>query len=227
MTLELSPRRLARGLWWTTASVALAGLAAELLPRVWAGAPAWPTALLSLSYEGNLPTWYATVLLFGCGLLLELCALHARRAGAPHPRRWALLGWLFFYISLDEAVELHEHLGGLLELHGVLYFSWIVPAAIVVALLGVAYLPFVRDLPARTRRRFVLAGVLYVGGALFMELPLGWWTERAGEGSLGYALLDVVEESLELAGATLFLGALLDYLSTRALLVRLGEEPSA
>ena len=111
-------------------------------------------------------------------------------------------------------------------MHGVLYFSWVVPAGIIVAALGIAYLPFLRRLPARTRWRFVLAGALYVGGALLMELPLGWWAERAGDDNLVYGLLDFVEESLELAGTSLFLAALLDYLGARGVVLRLAEEPS-
>jgi hypothetical protein len=226
MTLDVSPRRLARRVWCATAVVACAGLLGELVQRRWTGAPRWLGPLFSLSYEGNLPSWYSAMLLFGCSVLLGLAAADARRSSAPHPRRWALLALVFLYMSLDEAAELHEHLGGLLELHGALYFSWVVPAAVVVAVLGVAYLPFLRDLPVRTRWRFIVAGVIYVGGALLMELPLGWWTERAGDDNLVYALLDFVEESLELAGTSLFLAALLDYLGGRGLVIRVGEAPS-
>ena len=47
-----------------------------------------------------------------------------------------------------------------------------------------------------------------------MELPLGYWTERAGANNLTYALIDFVEESLELCGASLFVLAVRDYLSS-------------
>lgn len=157
----------------------------------------------SLSYEANVPTWYASVLLFSCGALLGVVAHHAYRVASRDRHRWALLAAIFVYISLDEAVEIHEH-AAYFDTGGVLYFSWVIPAAIVVALVGLAFLPFVRRLPPLTRRRFVIAGALYVGGALGMELPLGWWTERSGDQNLGYGLIDWVEESLELAGATYF-----------------------
>jgi hypothetical protein len=102
-----------------------------------------------------------------------------------------------------------------LELHGVLYFSWVVPGAGLVALFALAFLPLLRRLPARPRGQFLLAGGLYVAGALGMELPLGWWTERAGEDTLVYAVLDHVEEVLELVGASLFLAALVEQLGLR------------
>ncbi len=199
---------LAPGLGAATGLIALLGLGVELLhARSHAPAVEVLVGFLSLSYEGNLPTWYASSLLLLCAVQLGLIA-RALPAGDRLRWHWWLLVVLFAYMSLDETVELHEHLGGHLDTGGVLYFDWVIPAAAVVVLLGLLFLPFLRRLPATSRRRFVLAGALYVGGALLMELPLGWWTERAGPETLGYALIDWVEESLELAGVSLFLLAL-------------------
>jgi hypothetical protein len=39
-------------------------------------------------------------------------------------------------------------------------------------------------------------------------LPLGWWVERAGNDNLGYALIDWVEETMEMIGASLAVVAL-------------------
>lgn len=174
--------------------------------------------LLSLSYEQNLPTWAATCLLFACGVSLARVAVRARATRAPFARRWWALAGAFFYLSLDEMAELHESLAG--AGGGVLHFDWVIPGAVIVALLAAVYAPLVRALPPVTRRRFVVAAVLYVGGALVMELPLGWWVERAGEDNLGYALIDAVEELLELGGAAIFL------LAVRAHAATLASEPS-
>jgi hypothetical protein len=178
---------------------------------------------LSLSYERNLPTWYASALLLGCALVLAGIARAATLAQAPGRRHWWALAALFLYISLDESVGLHEHLGGLLSLGGVLYFTWVVPAAVLVAVGGLAFLPFLARLPPRRRKQFIGAGVLYVGGALLMELPLGWWTERHGNDNLVYALIDHVEEALELVGASLFLAALTEELGERVVLTARAE----
>lgn len=193
--------------------VVLLGFAVEIAHAVWPGG--WIDALvplLSLSYEQNVPTWVASCLLFACGTVLALIGLEASRARSPLRGYWYGLAALFAYLSLDEFVGFHEHLGGLVELHGALYFSWVVPAGVAVAIVGSTFVPFLRRLPRRTRRQFLIAGALYVGGALGMELPLGYWTERAGSDNLVYALIDGVEEGMELAGTTLFLLALLEYL---------------
>ena len=115
------------------------------------------------------------------------------------------------YVSLDEAVELHEQLGGLVGTNGVLYFDWIDIAGPIVAVLAIAYWPFLRDLPPVTRRRLITAAIVYVGGALVMEMPLGLVAERGATESLSYALIDWVEETMEMVGAGLALLALLDY----------------
>src|SRR5688572_22379392 len=182
------------------------GLSAEILHHgPYPDASEEIVGLLSLSYEGNLPTWYSSALLLACSALLALIA----RGAADHRRRWTLLAVLFGYLSIDESVGLHEQLNSLVELGGPLYYGWILPAAAIVVALGLAYLRFVIALPAPTRRRVILAGCLYVGGALLMEIPLGLWTEAHGDGNLGYALIDFAEESLEMTGASLFLVALL------------------
>ena len=159
---------------------------------------------LSLSYEANLPTWMSS------GLLL-VCAIVAGAIAAARPlwhRQWwgitAILGWM----SLDEAAELHEHLGGLIGTNGIFYFDWVIPATAVVLALALVYLPFVRALEARTRNRLLIAAAIYLGGALVMELPLGWWTEHHGSEGLTYGVIDWVEETMEMIGASLALVAL-------------------
>jgi hypothetical protein len=163
---------------------------------------------LSLSYEANLPTWYSSGLLWTAALGLAACGF--RELGRARAWWWGLAA-IFMLLSLDEAVELHEDLGGA-ELHGVLYFSWVVPGALLTGAFCAAYLRFWWRLPPTTRRGFAWAFAIYVGGALGMELPLGAWYERYGDEDLGYALLDFLEESLEIAGLSVFLIAISEHL---------------
>ena len=196
--------------------LATLGLSVELVHALWRPRGFKPVLwFLSLSYEQNLPTWYASGLLLCCALALAAISREATLSGAPLRRHWWGLAAAFLYLSMDEAVGLHEYLGGGWELRGVLYFSWVVPAAVLVTALALVYLPFLSRLPERPRRRFLVAGALYVGGALGMELPLGYWMERHGDANLTYALIDWVEETLELLGASLFLAALVEYLEAR------------
>ena len=192
---------------WILAAIAVvsgAGLAVELLhDRI----PEQILLHLSLSYEGNVPTWLSSSLLLGCAIAAGLVASEA----TAWRRHWWGMAIAFGWVSLDEAAEIHEHLGGLVGTHGILYFDWVIPAAAVLVALTALYLPFMRALPRVTRNRLLLAAVIYIGGAVGMELPLGWWTERHGNEGLGYALIDWVEETLEMIGAAIALVSLLAY----------------
>ena len=201
----IEPRALRRGLLAAVAACSALGLLAEL----WNATSEHSlrehlVPLLSLSYEHNVPTWLASSLLLACALAAGAIA----RAAPSWRRHWWGMAAVFAYASLDEVAQLHEHLGGHFETSGVLYFSWVIPAVGILGVLTAVYLPFVRALAPATRRRLIVAGAIYVGGAVAMELPLGWWTERAGPDNLGYGLIDWVEETLELLGASLALVAL-------------------
>lgn len=88
MTNEPTPLDLAlkRGLWIATPLASAAGLAAELSEYT-IGADERLVELFSLSYEQNVPTWYASALLLSCATLLA-----ARRATRRAPRRRTAAG---------------------------------------------------------------------------------------------------------------------------------------
>ncbi len=166
-----SARRLLVGLG---AGFSLAGLAAELARHL-GGVHGPFVGLLSLSYEGNLPSWYASALPLACAGLLAWTA-----AGEQQDRgHWRVLALGFVAIAVDEAVGFHEQLSGIFDTSGVLHFDWVIPAGALVLALGLYFLGFLRRLSRETARRFVLAGAVYVGGAVLCELPLGWWTEQS------------------------------------------------
>ncbi|HUS27989.1 MAG TPA: hypothetical protein VMZ53_05755 [Kofleriaceae bacterium] len=198
-------RALRRWLLAGVAVVAVLGLAAELA-HAYAPTDLGEALLpkLSLSYEQNLPTWFSSSLLL-------LCAIAAGAiASRPPPMRlhWWGMAVVAGWMSLDEAAEIHEHLAGHFNTHGVLYFDWVIPATAIVIALALVYVPFVRRLESATRTRLIIAATIYVGGALMMELPLGWITESRGIENLAYALVDWVEETMEMIGAALAFVAL-------------------
>ena len=226
--IGLSKSNLRLPLFVALAIVVSAGVVVEMLQPVYGlSTQAGIVPFLSMSYEGNVPTFYTAVILMLDASLLALAALAAKKARERFVPHWWVLSLGFVYIAVDEVFSFHEAAGGLLDLSGVLYFSWVVPAALVVVLVGLAYVPFLRGLPARTRIRFLIAGAIYVGGAVGMELPLGYWTEKHGSHNLGYGLIDAVEEALEMLGLNLFLLWLVDHLAGKHVRVLFGSsEPN-
>ncbi len=194
--------------------VALAGLAVEIAEdSLGLDDPYDLLDLFSLSYEANVPTWLSACMHATSALLLALIASGKQQSGAPFVRHWWGLSIIFAYISIDEFVQIHEEMNAWFDLSGALYFGWVIPAAILVSIFVLSYWRFLAHLPWMTRFRFIRAGAVFVGGAMGIELILGYWTDLHGSHNLGYAIIDWVEESMEMVGAGLFLSALVGVLA--------------
>ncbi len=185
--------------------------------------------LFYVDVEDNIPTWYSSSMLLVCALLLGAIGSIARRDGDRFAAHWGALSLLFVCLSLDEAVSIHERvtelLRALMNAHGVLFFTWVIPGAAMTALLGLAYLRFLAHLPRSTRRLVLLAACLYVGGALGMEMVGGLYVERYNMWNLPYSFLATLEEWLEMQAVVVFVYALLSHLSVHGggLYFRVGD----
>ncbi|HET7876233.1 MAG TPA: hypothetical protein VFN71_12010 [Methylomirabilota bacterium] len=218
MTLTVSPRRAAWLLGGAVAGLVMAGVAGQISKHVFGHDRLLGfVRLFDLDAEANVPTWYASVTLLLCAGLLGLIARAESERGGRDATRWAVLALIFVGLSIDEAASIHElaikPLQTAWNTRGIFYFGWIIPGGIFALLVGVAYGRFLWRLPIRTRRRFVLAGALYVGGALGVEMAGGAVAGSYGREQLGYVALATVEETLEMIGILVFLYALAAHLA--------------
>ncbi|MBW2280593.1 MAG: hypothetical protein JRG76_06285 [Deltaproteobacteria bacterium] len=215
LRISVPARPIGRVLWSTAALLIGLGLFTEVAAYV------YDTPVLTrldlffnLAYESNVPTWFSFALLFLSALLLFAIFRGVRDRSEPLGLYWLGLSIAFFYISCDEAIVIHEGLNDPLReslgTGGVLYYPWVLPVGIAVAAIGLAYLRFLRALPSPFGRRFMVAGSVYVTGALLLEFPTAAWYERYGE-DLGSGLWAWLSESFEIAGLCLFFLALLAY----------------
>jgi len=121
-------------------------------------------------------------------------------------------------MAVDESVEIHERLGpplrAMLGARGPLYFAWVIVYGILGLGLLAVYLKFLIDLRPKTRLLFIVAGSIYVTGALGFELLEGPQVEAYGHTGWAYAVFGSVEEVLEMAGIVIFIYALLDYMGS-------------
>ncbi|NNL54202.1 MAG: peptidase M48 Ste24p [Woeseia sp.] len=166
--------------------------------------------------EGNVPTLYSAVALLFCSSLLALITTANWRRPDGWRFHWLGLTILFFLLAIDEGTAIHEEVGTFLEDYleatGALYFLWVLPYGIATLVLGLTYLRFVLQLPPDTRMRFVLAGVIFLSGALGVEMLGAWEAGLHGTTTVTYCLLYSVEEMLEMLGVILFMYALLLHL---------------
>jgi hypothetical protein len=176
--------------------------------------------LFNVNREQNIPTWFSSFLLFTAALLLLVIAYAHRQKQDRYSRRWFVLGLIFFYLSIDESAYIHEMFTEPLQIalntQGYLYFAWVLLGIAFVGIVGLAYARFVWKLPPQTRWRFILAGAIYVGGALGVEvISANEWFKADGT-SLLFSAIGTVEEFMEMTGVIVFIYALLLYLADYA-----------
>ncbi len=123
---------------------------------------------------------------------------------------------LFLFLSIDEAVSLHEAFGAFLENKfrptGFFTAAWVIPGLAFVAVAFLASLKFLGHLPRKTKYQFLGAGIIYVAGAVGLEMIAAnfWWSSHQLEG-FSYKLLVAGEEFLEMSGVIAFIYSFLSY----------------
>jgi hypothetical protein len=171
--------------------------------------------LFHLGKEANIPTWYSATLLLLASLLLFLIAGVKQNLNEMQWVGWFLLATIFLYLSADETALLHERIAMYISSRfpgsPLMTFGWILPGIIAIGIIGLAYVPFLLALPAKTRRLIIASGVIYLGGAIVTEFAAIPY-EFGKTLDMGFALLVALEELMEMCGVILLIYTLLDFL---------------
>ena len=170
----------------------------------------WQLAVFDLDEEESFGTWFSSGILFVAGVLLlnqagALCpdrSSELRSAESSEHRWWFVLGLAFVFLSVDEVVGMHELMNTLMEEN-----PWTVVGFPVLVLVGLSYLPFLWRYRGRTAVLFVVAGVIYGGGAVGVE----HYTD-ADVNSLHYNMWTALEEGMEMYGVIVLIYAILDFM---------------
>jgi len=179
------------------------------------------TNYVDLDIEKNIPSFYSAFAIFLCSLLF-FCISSLEKKQGRRRCYWLGLAAVFFFLSLDEALVLHEGLGdlteeyinttGILQASGLLYFPWILPYGILTTLLGVLYFRFILRLPRKTSVLLILSAIIFITGAVVFDMLGGREAEVNGYYSVTYTVLYTIEEFLEMSGIVLLMYTLLDYI---------------
>lgn len=214
------PEHVARSVALGIGALLLAHLAGQVSARVFGHDNVHGLVpMFDLEGERNVPTVFSSLLLFSCAVCLVVSARQARRLRAV----WWLLAVAFCFLGIDEFAGIHEPLVFVLKgnvspataelARSIPYrFSNLVPQIVVAGLVMLwTLIVFLRSLSTRSAGLFVLAGVVYVAGAVGIDqLTAAGTTYVTADG--WRAALAIAEETFEMTGATLFLYALLDRL---------------
>ena len=174
--------------------------------------------LFDFNLEANLPTYFSSLILLCDGILLALIGSRYKALGEKF-WHWLGLSAIFVFLALDEMMQIHEQfrapMEALFNTTGILYFAWFIPYVAVTIIIGIAYFKFMMRLPKSILKLFILAGVLFISGAVGMEAISGMHAEVHGEETLTYALMYSFEELLEMSGALVFMYALIAYIQLK------------
>jgi len=201
--ITLSINRLIRMLWLTVGVLLGMHVLLNLVHYRFTELPWLVRQIFDVDEEDSFPTWYSA-----SALLLTAFVLWVKTSGVRGPAdswrwHWRGLAVGFVFLSIDEIAGIHE------TLNSVMTISWAVPGGIIVAALGMFYLPFLAKLERSTAIQFIIGGAIFVGGAVGVELYTERYQANDELNTLAYNLWNALEEGMEMGGVVIFLRALL------------------
>jgi hypothetical protein len=172
--------------------------------------------ILRLNAEQTLGPWFQSLILAFAGWLMLKTFATMRGDQFWLAVCWAVLGAGFIYLSIDEAVSIHEHFFDIAQSVpdplGLLKYRWVPMGIAIVLAVGAASVPFLLALPRRTAIGLVASGAIFVVGSIGFEM-VGSYVLENGLPWRYYQLAFCAEETLEAVGALLVCSTVIDYLS--------------
>lgn len=173
--------------------------------------------------EKNFPATFSSLLLLFASAILAAIGFTPLRI-RNRKNFWWLLSFLFLFLASDELLRIHEKLGNYLstvyDTSGIFHYIWLIPYGIAVLLIGALCMKPLFELPKRTTHNFIIAGSIFLLGAIGMEMVTGWLIgHRALEGAQliiipEFFVLYTLEELLEMVGIGYFIYSLLLFRET-------------
>ena len=235
--LEIDPLRVGRYLGSIICGLVLGGAVANYSIYNVAPHPEHEVAdvlkRFDLGHEPSIPAFYSAVVMLLAAATAAFLAVYDRGAQMRRRKSWLLLSVVLILLAIDENVMFHE-MGtaamNRLGLGGSLHFSWVIPGAIFSVLAAIAFSHLLINLGWRTRLLFVSSGVIFLAGAIGMEIMASMIfsnaeSEMAAISSLAHVVSQAVEEALEMAGMALFFCSLLDFINLERISVWISSTP--
>lgn len=215
------------------------------------------TQLVDVDLEANLPTFFNVSLFFIAAILAYL---HGSTEKGSQRRGWMLVTGVLCFLGVDEGSQIHEKFmmitlrllnhgkqdGGDL---GWFYYAWVIPYGLATILLVLALGKWMLNIRPQLRKQLIISGVIYVFGAIFLEMAGGKlarvlpyhspseypWLPASVYDDPGsawlymeprYIILYTLEETCEMTGLILAIRALLQAFEAKRLRVSIsvGDE---
>lgn len=176
--------------------------------------------LFDLGSEANIPTWFSSLILFISACLLFLISYYKGKQ-YKFQKYWKILGFIFVLLSIDELASIHEDFNNpvrsLFHAGGIFYWSWIIPAIMILIIMFFVFLKFLLSLPKSTRNLITISGIIYIGGAVGLEMIGGLLYSKHLDGSFMMKIENFFEEMMEMTGILIFIWSLLNYIKNEGI----------
>lgn len=215
LRITLSPVTVLTSLLAVTGLLLLGGFAVNYDRYVLGGAHLkFLYGMLNVDFERNVPSVFSALsLLCSAILLLWLCRIE-KTEGRHWYVHYLSLAMLFLLLSCDELVGFHERVGDALARHwnteSLLALGSVVMALVILPPLVVYVWRWLFVLPRDIALVMILSAAIFLAGAVGLELvSMGYAKAQGTKANLGYQMLALLEEALEMIGVALFNYALL------------------
>ena len=168
--------------------------------------------LFDFNTERSIPTFFNSFILLASSLLLFFISVRIEKNNR-FMFHWKGLGIIFLFLAIDELASIHEllviPLRNIFDLSNIFYYAWVIPYSLVAALMLLVYVKFFKQLPKVTLQLFLLAGSIFIFGAVVLETFGGLQHSLHGVYNPTYCILYTFEEFFEMLGVVIFIYALL------------------
>ena len=151
----------------------------------------------TIAFEGGPWTWLSVGLLVATALVV-----HAATRQRADRSWWSAVAVVFGYLAVDEGLMVHERFDDLAGTAGIAHYGWAIPGTVVLLAVAALFARWFFGLEPRLRWQLLVAGGLYVAGALVVEVVAGMWQTERGADRV-FFLITTVEETLEVIGPML------------------------
>ncbi len=190
--------------------------------------------LLDVSSEQSIPTYVSVINLLLASILIFIIYSYEKTNKQNGAGYWLFLSILFLYLSVDESASIHENFGNIQgylvrkELISPIVSThpWLPFGVFFVFAVSIVLLPFLRKLPTDTRRYFLIAGCVFVTGAVGFEYLGTVMLEKGiveSTKDMAYLVRRLFEEGFEMYGVAIFNCALYREILRRKISVTIGD----
>ena len=161
--------------------------------------------------EQGIPTYFSAINLILSSILMFAVYLKVRIESVNAAKYWLILSIVFFVLSIDESISIHEKFTAvqvylqksgisphLLDTH-----QWLPFGVLFVLIMMVVFIPILKSLSKESAIYFMIAGIVFISGAMGLEF-LGAMMLKMhiveSRGDWLYLMKKLVEEGFEMYG---------------------------